>query len=351
MIISEIAELAGVSIGTVDRVLHNRGRVSQETKAKVLEIIRTHDYRPNTFARNLKLNKDFRIGVLLPLLHSEYGYWNLIYQGIVRAAKELSDLAVTIDVYEFDRLQEGSCFESGKKMLEKHVDAVVLAPVRPIEARQVLSLQENLNYTFIDSALPDTNPVTTVAQDPYKAGYLAGRIMKLLSLHQGQYIVIQTHKKAFNSAERARGFIEYCDMQEGMSTREVELDFNQKWEILLESLYDTTETISGMFVVNDSVHRIANHISLIGRKPQTTIIGFDLITQNRQAILEGKVDCLISQRPEFQGYTAVYQLYRKGVLGQTSDASTEIPIDIILPENLPVSASPEFMSRITRKDS
>ncbi|AEC01571.1 LacI family DNA-binding transcriptional regulator [Parasphaerochaeta coccoides] len=351
MTITEIAKIAKVSIGTVDRVLHDRGRVSPETKDKILEIIKAHDYKPNAFARNLKLNKAFRIGVLLPLLHSEYGYWSLIYQGIVKAAKELSDLTVTIDVYEFDRMQEGSCFERGKKMLARHADAVVLAPVNPMEARQVLALQKNLNYTFIDSALPDTNPVATVAQDPYKAGYLAGRMMQLLSPHAGLYVAIQTHKKAFNSVERVRGFTEYCAMHGDMDTHELELDFTEKWESQLEALYDAGKTIAGIFVVNDSVHRIAQHVSLIGRRPQTTIIGFDLIAQNRQAITDGKVDCLISQRPEFQGHTAVYQLYRKGVLNQTPDVSTEIPIDIILPENLPVSSSPEFLSHVTRKDS
>jgi len=51
-------------------------------------------------------------------------------------------------------------------------------------------------------------------------------------------------------------------------------------------------------------------------------------------MLEGKVDCLISQRPEFQGYTAIYQLYRKGNLNQKPDKNIPIPIDIILSENI-----------------
>ena len=51
-------------------------------------------------------------------------------------------------------------------------------------------------------------------------------------------------------------------------------------------------------------------------------------------MLEGKIDCLISQRPEYQGYTALYQLYRKGILSQKPDEDILIPIDIILPENI-----------------
>ena len=70
MTVQEIAELAGVSAGTVDRVLHNRKGVSQKTKEKIQSIIEQHDYKPNIIARQLKNNKTLKIGVLLPLLNT-----------------------------------------------------------------------------------------------------------------------------------------------------------------------------------------------------------------------------------------------------------------------------------------
>ena len=45
--IKEIAELAGVSRGTVDRVLNKRGAVNPKTEAKILEIAKALDYKPN----------------------------------------------------------------------------------------------------------------------------------------------------------------------------------------------------------------------------------------------------------------------------------------------------------------
>jgi LacI family transcriptional regulator len=72
-----------------------------------MSIVQDYGYQPNTYARNLKLSKDFTIGVLLPLLHSEFGYWSLIYEGILKAAKELHTLAVRIDMMEFDRMVPG----------------------------------------------------------------------------------------------------------------------------------------------------------------------------------------------------------------------------------------------------
>ena len=103
MTINEIAKSAGVSIGTVDRVLHNRGRVAEETRETVLRIAKENGYHPNTFARTLKLKHTFTFGILIPSLTSEYGYWNLILQGIEKAQEELSPLFVSIVIREFDR--------------------------------------------------------------------------------------------------------------------------------------------------------------------------------------------------------------------------------------------------------
>lgn len=334
MTISEIAKLANVSIGTVDRVLHKRGRVAPKTIKTVMSIVEDYGYQPNTFARNLKLSKEFRIGVLLPLLHSEYGYWNLIYEGILKAAKELSPLAVSISVAEFDRSQPDSLLENGEKLMKEAPDAILMAPVLPDASRAFLARHTQIDYAFIDSPLPDMQPVSSVVQDPFRGGYMAARMMHLLSAQEGTYLTIQTHKTAYNSLERARGFTSYFSDKPAYKMLELEMQLTNDGENFLEQAYREHADIRGIFVVNDAVHRIASYVSLLGRKAQTILIGYDLIDQNRKAMRSGKVDCLISQRPDFQGYTAVYQLYRKGMLSQAPDRTICVPIDIVLPENL-----------------
>lgn len=59
--VKDIARLAGVSKGTVDRVLHKRGRASQESYQKVMKVLQEIDYKPNLIARTLN-----RIVALLP---------------------------------------------------------------------------------------------------------------------------------------------------------------------------------------------------------------------------------------------------------------------------------------------
>ena len=135
MTIAEIARLAGVSIGTVDRVLHNRGRVAPKTVETIMAIIDEYGYQPNAFARNLKLQKTYTIGVILPALHSELGYWRLIYNGVMKAVKELAQLSVSIELGEYDRLDPKTFLETVDRVMENKVDAILLAPLLPRTAR------------------------------------------------------------------------------------------------------------------------------------------------------------------------------------------------------------------------
>jgi LacI family transcriptional regulator len=60
--IKDIAEKAGVSIGTVDRVLHNRGDVRSETREKILQIVKEMGYTPNLFCQITCIKKDLSAG-------------------------------------------------------------------------------------------------------------------------------------------------------------------------------------------------------------------------------------------------------------------------------------------------
>lgn len=59
--VKDVARIAGVSIGTVDRVLHDRGEVSQKSKERVLKVIEEIGYKPNIYASMLASNKEYHI--------------------------------------------------------------------------------------------------------------------------------------------------------------------------------------------------------------------------------------------------------------------------------------------------
>ena len=105
--IKDIAMLAGVSKGTVDRVLHKRGRVSEEAEQKVLKVLEEIDYKPNLIARTLSSNKNYRIIALLPDAAADE-YWAQTREGILQAQAEWTYYNVTIELFVFDQYNKES---------------------------------------------------------------------------------------------------------------------------------------------------------------------------------------------------------------------------------------------------
>ena len=101
--VKEIARLAGVSIGTVDRVLHGRAEVAEETRERVSAIAKSIGYAPDTLARQLSLNKSYHFHALVPRGDQDSGDWGLCREGIEEAGAGLSAFRASLKIEEFDR--------------------------------------------------------------------------------------------------------------------------------------------------------------------------------------------------------------------------------------------------------
>src|SRR5437763_8911421 len=102
--IKEIAKALGVSIGTVDRALHQRPGISPMTRAKVLKMAQTMGYRPNLAARFLKSQRHLQISVQLPVEIATF--FDPLREGI-REAAALLQPAVRLDISSYPRLGKG----------------------------------------------------------------------------------------------------------------------------------------------------------------------------------------------------------------------------------------------------
>lgn len=125
--IKDIAEKAGVSKGTVDRVLHNRGNVSPIAREKVIAAMKELDYVPNVIASALASKKSWKIAVLIPDSKKD-PFWDEPKAGILRAKRALRDYRVMIDFYsfkDFDPLHFKSC---ANEILSKEYHALLISP-------------------------------------------------------------------------------------------------------------------------------------------------------------------------------------------------------------------------------
>ena len=126
--IKDIARMAGVSKGTVDRVLHKRGRVSTEAYEKVMKVLEEIDYKPNLIARTLSSNKNYRILALLPDPSADE-YWSQTKEGILQAETEWAYYNITIEVLLFDQYNKESFKEKALEALHSKPDGIITAPI------------------------------------------------------------------------------------------------------------------------------------------------------------------------------------------------------------------------------
>ena len=340
MTVHEIASLAGVSIGTVDRVLHKRGRVSATTRARVEAILKKYSFTPNPIARRLKRNKHYRFYALIPRRDQDAGYWEQIITGIERADSEIKTLGVETVIMEFDRYDPEAFKRLSDSVSAGKPDGVLFAPIMPERIRPFIEKVsgEKIPFVFVDSDMPGTAPLCVIGQDPYNGGYLAGRLFHLFAgIVSTPVAVLDPHGEDYHITRRRDGFLRYAQ-EHGLPVIVREYSDYGGTEISVEEIARFLEEqgeLSGLFITNSMAHRAA--AAAMRRKADRPflLVGYDLIPDNRRLLREGHISAIISQRPEEQGREALLTLFRSVALEQTVEARREIPLDVYIRENTP----------------
>ncbi|HTX72651.1 MAG TPA: LacI family DNA-binding transcriptional regulator [Rectinemataceae bacterium] len=344
--VKEIARLAGVSIGTVDRVLHGRSGVSIETKTRVDAIIESLGYTPNILARQLSLNKNYLFRAILPRSDQDSGYWALCSHGIRRAARDLASFRVRVRIDEFDRYDSAAYRALLDDAVREPGDGLLIAPVLPFELVPALvKLEGRIPYVFFDGSVEGAAPLAVIGQDAFAGGYLAGRMLALLAgSRPGPLIALNAHAEDRHIALRIRGFSAFHGEQEGASRRDIreyscfELEHSESADSFLEGLFRQLPDIAGFLVANSSGHLVGDWLLRSGRKAGCALVSWDLVPQNVRCMREGGIDCLISQRPYEQAREGLERLFRSVVERAEGEGDVKVPLDVYFRENLPQRA-------------
>jgi len=337
--IREIAEKAEVSIGTVDRVIHNRGGVSKSTKEKIQEIIRKYHYEPNMIARTLASRKRYLLATLIPFYTRNNTYWSGPLEGIKKAASEIADFSVSLSYYFFDQHHADTFYEATKKLLNSTPDAVLLAPVFYHESLAFLKACEErgIPYVFIDSNIRGLKNISYFGQDSFQSGYLAARLISIGCTSKSRFLVIHVAKEEENInhlKQRENGFRAWFGDHEHLGKAVIEtlyISGSEKSAVkrLLPSIHN--HKTKGIFITCNA-HIIARSIKQM-KTDHLRLIGYDMTKDNLKFLKSGTIDFLICQKPREQGYHGVYSLFNYLVHKKPVKALHLMPIDIITREN------------------
>ena len=341
--IKDIARMAGVSAGTVDRVLHNRGDVSPQSKAKVQKVLDEIHYQPNVFAIGLAAKKKYSFICLIPY-YIEHDYWHSVVGGIESARQELRPFNVSVDFLCYHHGDKESYQKACQAIREKTVDAVLIAPNFREETLALTGyLHENeIAYAFVDFNIEETNALTYIGQDSFKSGYIAAKILMRNYLKgEGQELVLFLSNSKDNPAEiqmqrRLEGFMSFITEEfNNLIIHEVILnkanqEVNQQ---ILDEFFQNYPKATFGAVFNSRVYQLGDYLRRTGRCMKG-LIGYDLLKANVELLKSGDVQYLIGQRPELQGYCGVKALCDHVVFKKSVAPVKYMPIDILIKENI-----------------
>ena len=342
--IKDIAGLANVSVGTVDRVLHNRGNVKEEKWERVMKIINELSYTPNLLAKSLASKKIIRIAVLIPEPYDINNlYWENPVEGINQAIEELSDYNVDVQVYKFKTIDPKSFLVQSNIILKNHYDGIIFAPsFHKLSLAFLKKCNEGkMPVIFIDSTIEGAEAKSYFGQNAIQSGYLGAKLMyygvpkksKILILNIANKEAITRHLK-----NREKGFLNFMDhlkKPDKIDTLSAEIDTTSSLEPekSLKKLFSKNPDIKGVFVTNARVHQVAKFLSK-SSFPGIYLGGYDLIGKNIHYLNKGVIDFLICQRPEDQGYKSIMVMFNYILTNIPVKSINYSPIDVIFKENL-----------------
>jgi len=337
--IKDIARLAEVSPGTVDRVLHNRGKVSADKKARIDKVLEEINYQPNLIAKTLKNNRIHRIGVLMPYSNGDQ-YWERAERGLEKGLDEFGTFGIATEIHRFrpDKIESFSA--AAAELLATQPDGLLVVPMFPAAVSHLFeeATERQIPIITFNTRVDDDNS-SFIGQDLIQSGRVAGNLVVLSQRRQGPILVLHIDEAPDNAphiADKERGFIEYL-RTEGHSEDDITtmvLHHRQETTIadLLRESSVINECLRAAFITTSRSYEVAAVIK--EQAPDAVIVGYDLVEGNARLLKEGTITYLIDQNPYQQAYLGISVFSDHFVFGKALPPEQLLPLNVVFQENI-----------------
>ena len=294
--IKMIAERAGVSIGTVDRVLHDRPYVKAEVRQRVLAVMEELDYRPNHMASALATSGTVRrFAMVQPRWDGYVG--REIAAGAARFREERRDYNLRVDVEEYAQGDTGACLALLERLAQEGADGIALcASDHPAIREKLEALHcQGIPVVTFNSDLAGTRRLCFVGEDAHRAGRIAGEIAAKLCRPGQALLVVYAGPEYGGHKGRVDGFMERLE-EVGFSRRDMRLaasheDYAQTFAAVEQALAQTPAP-ELIYMANQSVPACVEAIRRAGMEGRVRVLAHDGGPEMRSFLRAGQVDFL-----------------------------------------------------------
>lgn len=340
--IKDIAEKSGVSVGTVDRVLHNRPNVSKEAREKVEKVLKEINYQPNMYASALAYNKSYTFYCIIPQ-HDSETYWEEIEEGAAKACEMRRDFHIDVEILYYKRFDSKSFTQVAHECLEKQPNGVVVVPSDMPATKRFCEVMHERNIPFIllDSYIPDLNPLSFFGQDSFSSGVFAAKILMLIAGNDKEIMLLKQMKNgkvaSRQQENREQGFRHYMNEHfPKIKITELDIpaeDHKDGYDKKLEAFFSSHPDIHNCITLGSKAHIVGEFLLKTNRR-NIQIMGYDMVGKNAQCLRQGSVSFLIAQHAYMQGFNCIDCLFKAIVLHKKVDPANYMPIELLSKENV-----------------
>lgn len=334
----DIARQAGVSLATVDRVLHNRPGVRPDTVRRVRDAMERSAFRPHAAASDLARARARRFAFVMPAganLFMQQILSNLNEMGGWLAARRLTIETLATDVFE------PGVLAAKLESLQGEVDGVAVVALDHPSVRAAINdlVDAGVKVVTLVSDVPSSRRHHYVGIDNIAAGRTAGALVgRFTGGRKGRVAIVAGSQGLRDHAERIFGFtqvlaaeypqLEILPVVEGH-------DEDERSERLMGALLGACPDMIGLYNVGAGTPGVAHALVQADRADQVVFVGHDVTVVTRRLLLNGVMDAAISQNPGHEARSALRVLLALARGEPILSEQETIRIDIVMRDNLP----------------
>ncbi len=336
--IKEIAALAGVSRGTVDRVLNNRGSVNPATAEKINEIAKALDYKPNKAGLALAAQKKkLKLGVIL--FSTDNPFFADVLKGVTEKAEDLAGYSCTVLVKQIP-INVDAQLNAIDELLSEEVNGIALAPHNDDRIRvRINELHEQgIPVVTLNTDIENSRRIAYVGSNYTKSGATAAGLLKRMTHGAVSIGIITGSSDILCHTERIAGFTDTLQSEQErmhiVSIIETQDDEIESYEQTLRLLKEHPE-INALFFAAGGVYGGCRAITSLGMADKLCVIAFDKADTTEQFLREGVLSAVICQQPRIQGKKPLDLLFTYLTSGELPEKEYNYTaVDIRILENI-----------------
>jgi LacI family transcriptional regulator len=303
-----IAEIAKVSIGTVDRALHGRGGIKDATRQRILQVARQIGYTPNLAARTLSIAKpSARVGICMP--KEIHFFYDQLWSGVMDEARRLEQLGFQFVSRPVRVLGSGDT-QAFKELVHSGIDGIILTAGNPEALTPLINDAEEkgICVVCVSTDAPQSRRSSIVCVEPSLNGSLAGELLgKLLPMGSKVAVVAgmltaEDHRKKTDAF--AETFPRHCLGGKVASVIEGHEDEAETFQKTFE-LLRRMPSLGGIYVNTVNCLPVCRALGARGLAGKVKLIATDLFAEMSDYFEKGTITASIYQQPHRQGQIAV----------------------------------------------